>query len=213
MSEAVTYCPAHRGTGRVVRRPCPAAIKVPAEWCYGPAAAWYVVATEPAKEYRVRDQLDREGWSVWLPECVMVRQHKRYAGLVSRLKGPLFPGYLFARLDLSVARWRILEDEDHRDVGVSRVLRLDERPRALPGADIERLRLLVEEDGGALIIKAGRLRRTLALGETLRVIDGPFAGFNGLYQSDKAKDRINILLDILGAPRVIAVAEAWVEPA
>jgi len=197
----------------VVRRLAPPVIRVPAEWSDGPDAAWYVVATEPAKEYRVRDCLDREGWSAWLPECVVVRQHKRYAGLISRLKGPLFPGYLFARLALSVARWRTLEDDDHRDVGIVRVLRLDERPRALPSAEIERLRLLVEEDGGALIIKAGRLRRTLVLGETLRVIEGPFAGFSALYRSDEAKDRINILLDILGAPRVIAVAEAWVEPA
>jgi hypothetical protein len=41
--------------------------------------------------------------------------------------------------------------------------------------DMDRLRLLVEEDGGALIIKAGRPRRKLIAGETLRLIDGPFA--------------------------------------
>jgi transcriptional antiterminator RfaH len=209
----ITYCPPSRSSRHVVSRPMPAAIKVPSEWGNGPDAAWYVIATEPAKEYRVRDRLDREGWSVWLPECVVMRQHKRFAAGLSRHKGPLFPGYLFVSLDLSAARWRVLEDEDHREVGIARLLRLDDRPRSLPKPEIDRLRLLVEEDGGALIIKAGRLRRTLVQGEVVRVIDGPFIGFNALYQSDEAKDRINILLDLFGRSTVIAVSEAWVEPA
>jgi transcriptional antiterminator RfaH len=221
MSEAVfdrtnigiTYCKPSRGSGHVVRRPLPASIKVPPEWGNGPDASWYVVATEPAKEYRVRDRLMLEGWSAWLPECVIVRQHKRHAGLSSRLKGPLFPGYLFTRLDLSVARWRLLEDEDHREAGIARLLRHDDRPVPVPDADIERLRLLVAEDGGALIIERGRLRKKLIAGEPLRVIAGPFAGFSALYDGAEARDRINILLDILGATRVVAVAEAQVEPA
>jgi transcription antitermination factor NusG len=209
----VTYCPPSRGSGCVVRRPAPAAIKVPPEWGDGPGAAWYVVATDPAKEYRVRDCLALEGWRVWLPECVIERQHKRFAGLVSRLKGALFPGYLFARIDMSLARWRILEDERHRDAGIERLLRLDDRPLPVPDDDIERLVALVAEDGGALVIRRGQRRRTLIIGEPVRVIDGPFTGFNGLYQAIEAQDRINILLDIFGRDTLVAMAEAQVEPA
>lgn len=182
---------------------------IPSGWSASPRATWFVISSVPAKEYRVRDRLEKQGWQTWLPECVVERKHKRYHGLINRSRGPLFPGYLFVRFDLNLAQWRMIEEVD----GVERLLRNGIFPRALPIDDVERLQKLCEADGGALVIKAGMPRRQYLAGETVRVIGGPFEGFEAIVDSPDAKDRINILLDILGGTRVIAVPEALVEPA
>ena len=206
---AYTRCPPRAASAPIRLNTLFAEDRIPEEWSQSEMATWYVVSVESNKEYRMRDRLDHQGWSVWLPECVIERKHKCYQGLINRLRGPLFPGYLFVRFDILQAQWRRIEEIE----GIERVLRHGDWPRALPAAEIERLQRLAEADGGAIVIKAGMPRREYVEGELLRVIAGPFTGFEAVYDSPDAKDRINILLDILGATRVIAVSSALVEPA
>lgn len=205
----VSRCPARYGIAplriavRVVEQ------TIPAHWCASEEAMWFVVSTAPAKEYMIANYLERQGWATWLPECVVERKHKRQHGHTVQHRGPLFPGYIFVRFDLNLAQWRIIEEAD----GVDCVLRYIDRPHALDREEVDRLRMLCDADGGAIIIKAGMPRRQFCAGEQVRVTSGAFQGFEAVIDSVEAKDRINILLDILGATRVIAVPEAQVEPA
>lgn len=60
---------------------------------------WYVVNTHPAQEYLAWRCLVKQSYEAWLPECVMRRITRK---TVMAHKGPLFPTYLFVRLDLGV---------------------------------------------------------------------------------------------------------------
>lgn len=201
----VTRCPPRRASAPAITIDV-ADARIDPEWCASPLAQWFVVNTEPAKEYKISRRLERQGWAVWLPECTVTQQHARFRGFFSRLKGPLFPCYLFVRLDLALAQWRVIEELE----GVTRVLRRDDTPAALPNEDVEHLEQLIKGDGGALIIES---RKRYAPGDRVRVTEGSFSGFDGLFQSAATKDRINILLDIFGRSTVIAMSEAQVEPA
>src|SRR3989304_7459176 len=64
---------------------------------------WYVVHTPPQSEARAKANLERQGYEVYLPRCRKWRRHARRADIVA---APLFPRYLFLRLDISCDRWR-----------------------------------------------------------------------------------------------------------
>jgi transcriptional antiterminator RfaH len=165
-------------------------------------AAWFVVATYPAREYRARDELvDREGVraeDVWLPEC---KVRRRLRGTVLTDKGPLFPGYLFLRLDPERADWRRIEGVRW----VDGVLRHQRRPWPLRADDVARLQALA---GDQLVIEMdGAIRRELAIGGTVRLLDGPFRDWKGIL-SERVGDRLRVLLDIFGRATETLIPEA-----
>ena len=62
------------------------------------AAAWYVVHTHPRAEAKALLNLDRQGFSCYLPRYLKRRRHARRLETVA---APLFPRYLFVALDLA----------------------------------------------------------------------------------------------------------------
>src|SRR3972149_4414313 len=68
-------------------------------------APWYVVQTKPANEYRVETNLVKQKIEVFLPKY----ESYQYAvvGESVRKIRPLFPNYLFARLDLDTHYYKV----------------------------------------------------------------------------------------------------------
>ena len=64
---------------------------------------WYVVHSHPREEARAFGHLTRQGFDAWLPYRRTIRRHARRTEAVLR---PLFPRYLFVRVDLAAERWR-----------------------------------------------------------------------------------------------------------
>lgn len=172
--------------------------------------AWYVVCAD--REYRARDGLLDIGIETWLPECRVVVSRRRARTVVD---GPLFPGYLFVR--------GVLGDEWAADVlGVRDVddfVRMQTRPLAAPEGQMTKLRQLVAAQGGRVLIEAGRVKRgygytdeaTIKPGQAVRVLDGPFSGFNALVKAVGSEERIKIILDIFGRATETEILEASVE--
>lgn len=177
-------------------------------------ARWYVVSTTIALgEYKIAKALEEAGFAVWLPECMVRRQLRRR---VMTLKGPLFPGYLFAHLDLE-------SDDAERDEwgfvegvpGVDRLLRRvgSDMPCALSDAQIAQLRAMAADGGGLIVIDDEQVRRAFKRDQPVLIEDGAFAGWRGLYVGIASRERVKILLDVLGAARVVKLPEALVMPA
>lgn len=61
---------------------------------------WYVLFSKPCKEFHVRDQLVERDLQVYLPLLPHSKRARR-AGRRRRWPRPLFPRYLFTRLDAS----------------------------------------------------------------------------------------------------------------
>jgi transcriptional antiterminator RfaH len=81
-------------------------------------------------------------------------------------------------------------------------------PAAVPEAVIEDLR--ARETGGLIDLPRPPKFRA---GDRLRVIDGPFAGHVGLYQGMKPRERVEVLLAILGGAQRVTLAADSVEAA
>lgn len=158
----------------------------------------------PAREYRAGGELALRGLRPWLPECEVVKSYVREA--VGTQKGPLFPGYLFVLLSPT---WF---DAEAAPSVIDILKRSDTEPVTLRRDDVAELCHLLIADGGVLRIEGGAKRRRFAEGDIVRIVGGPFEGWQGLYKS-RVKDRLKILLDLFGRANQTLVPEALVEPA
>ena len=171
---------------------------------------WCVVRAEPSRERVARRWITRAAYEVWLPECVVRRKCRWKGDFAEHARGPLFPGYLFVRFDPGARQWREIDEM----IGVIGVLCNAEAPMAVPEREMTDLQRLAAADGGVFKIDAGRRRPLYITGEPLRVTDeeSAWGGHVGLYVAEH-KDRITLLLDILGRSMPISFSEAQVEPA
>jgi transcriptional antiterminator RfaH len=118
---------------------------------------------------------------------------------VSRSCGPLFPGYLFVRIELqwSKAQWAI---------GVTRLIFNGDRPAAVPDQVVDALRR--QERGGFVRLPPQPKYRR---GDRLRIVAGPFCGWLALYEGMTPRDRVLVLLQAFGVERKIELSQNAVE--
>ncbi|HZP68486.1 MAG TPA: transcriptional activator RfaH [Pseudolabrys sp.] len=164
----------------------------------GTGPRWYVVQTQANAESKAVAHLGRQGFATYLPRYLKRRRHARRVEIVPR---PLFPRYLFVSVDMAVQRWRSI----YSTVGVSTLLGTDDTPLPVSGDVVEALRR--REDGAGFV----RLERRpcFRTGQTIRVLEGVFTDLLGLYDGMADRDRVAVLLDLLGRKvRVLVDAEA-----
>ena len=147
---------------------------------------WYVVHTQTQQESRAEMNLRRQGFEAWLP---LIRRARRHARRMDSVLAPLFPGYLFVRLDLSVQAWRMINGT----FGAVRLLCGGDMPLAVPDGLVEEL-MLRSNGSGTIVLPA----RRFAAGEAVRVGVGPFANLEGLFQEMSGRDRVVLLISLLG---------------
>jgi transcriptional antiterminator RfaH len=149
--------------------------------------SWYAVQTHPHTEARAAAHLERQGFSIYLPRYLKRRRHARR---VETVAAPLFPSYLFVSIDMLTQRWRSIQST----TGVSRLVCSGDTPAVLPAAVIDELQRR-HDDAGFVQLD---LRPRFAPGDRIRIVDGPFTACLGLYQGMADRDRVAILLDLLG---------------
>jgi len=148
---------------------------------------WFAVQTQPRSEDRAVAHLLRQGFEIYLPRCAKKRRHARRVDTVA---APLFPGYLFIRLDLDTTPWRSIDGTR----GVIRIVRHGDRPAPLPNGIIEALRQHEDDSGlhtpASLLVFAPRMR--------LRIIGGAFDDHIGQFERMSTDQRVVLLLNLLG---------------
>ncbi len=147
---------------------------------------WFVVQTQPNSEVRASVNLDRQGFEAYLPRYLKQRRHARKIEQVAR---PLFPNYLFVRLDTGRDRWRSVNGT----FGVNRLVSLGEAPISLPEGVVEAIRSREDESGLIALLPP-----IFSPGQRVEILEGPMAMCTGLVQQMPDNDRVVLLLDMLG---------------
>jgi transcription antitermination factor NusG len=143
---------------------------------------WYVVRTKARRESYAQDQLARRGVHTFLPRIL---EPGRSAS--EPMVGPLFPGYLFARLRLSVQYTAVIWAP-----GVRSFVSFGEIPCPLDDEVVDFLR---ERCGTEGIVRS---LPSFNDGDLVRVKYGPFGGLLGVVQGDvSARCRVRVLMDLL----------------
>jgi transcriptional antiterminator RfaH len=147
---------------------------------------WYVAQTQVGAEERARCNLERQEFHTYLPRYRRERRHARRRDVVL---APLFPGYIFIEFDLDAAPWRAINGT----FGVSHLVSQGDRPASVPNGVVEQIAARENEEGLVVLPP-----RTLHKGEALRIVSGALADCLGLFEKMADRDRVILLLDLLG---------------
>ncbi len=148
---------------------------------------WYVVQTQPNAERKADAHLIRQGFETYLPRYQKRRRHARKIELVP---AALFPRYMFVSIDVAMQRWLAIRST----VGVSQVVCNGNEPAAVPAGVVERLK--ASEDASGFIPLDTRPH--FSPGDKIKILDGAFAECLGLIDTVNDRERVAILLDLLG---------------
>ena len=149
---------------------------------------WFAVFTRPSQERRALVNLERQGFACFLPE---VRNARR-----SRIEA-LFPRYLFLRASPGVENLAPIRSTR----GVSTLVRFGERLATLPEEIVEAIRSRIDSETG--LVRLPRL--SLAPGDRVRVSTGPLAGMEAVFKAEKSKQRVLLLMELLGRQTTVEV--------
>lgn len=148
---------------------------------------WYAAHTQPKGETLAADHLRRQGFEAYLPRYLRRRRHARRTDWTAV---PLFPRYLFVRMDTERVRWRAI----HSTFGVQHLVCHGDTPAALPPGIVEAIQAR-EDTGGLVTINVAP---PFAKGEAVQVTEGAFALQVGLFDAVTDDERVSILLTLLG---------------
>ena len=160
-----------------------------------PGLRWYAIQTKVNREKEVEKRLKDLRLEAFLP---FMRARRRIGSRFHWVLAPLFPGYIFCRLDM------VLSGKAARySPGVKDFLTFGSRLAEVGEEIIDALRERCPE-GVALIDPV-----SAQPGDMVRINEGPFSGLEAVFQQKlKGSERVAVLLEILGRQtRIIVPSE------
>lgn len=157
---------------------------------------WYLIYSKPRLEHVARENLARQGFQVYLPMGAVQRRGQ------SRLE-PFFPRYLFIRLDVGATNWAPVRSTR----GVMRLVGFGDAPARVPHGLVEELQQ--REAAGSLHERPPQYRK----GDAVRLLDGPLAGYEGIFLARSGSERATLLLCLMGGQAQVRVAIDTLAPA
>jgi transcription termination/antitermination protein NusG len=160
----------HRGPGTDTAGACP---------------LWFALRVRSNAERAVRHALRAYGIEEFLP---LVRTVSQWSDRVKTIERPLFPGYLFARVDprnASLVAWI---------PGVVSFLPSNLEPIPVDAAEIESIRLLCSS---MLPLQVSDSSESFDVGETVTIERGALSGLRGVVTHAKGRRRLVVAVEML----------------
>jgi len=162
-----------------------------------PDPRWYLLASKPRQEERAQLNLKQQGYDTYLPQ---VRREKRRSGKSNINTEPLFPRYLFIRLDRENDNWAPIRST----YGVSGLVGFGNRHTSyipIPDAVGQELKAHEDENGLHSLERA----EWFSEGDCVHITSGPFSNINGIFVMEDGLHRSMVLIEMLGKQQHITV--------
>jgi transcriptional antiterminator RfaH len=156
---------------------------------------WYVIQCKARQETRALENLERQGFSCYLP---MLTVEKLRRGSTRDVLEPLFPAYLFINLNELSDNWHPIRSTR----GVLQIVRFNQYPVPVRDEIIDQIRHWLANDP----IKVPYLRP----GERVLITDGCFANLEAVFVSPDGPTRVVLLLNILHHEQTLSFPTAAV---
>ncbi len=143
---------------------------------------WFAVRVRSNCEHTVEAILREKGQETFLPTF---RSRRRWSDRVVHLDLPLFPGYLFCRMDMQV-RLPLLVTP-----GVVGLVGIGKTPAPVSEEEVSAVRSILSSD---LMVQPWPFLRT---GQRVRIERGPLAGIEGVLAQVKSRWRLVVSITLL----------------
>jgi len=162
----------------------------------GPPKKWYVVHTYSGYENKAkktleerikREKLEDHFAQILIPteEVVEMKRGKRRTS-----KRKFFPGYMLVQMTMTEATWYLVKSTPK----ITGFVGDSTKPPPVPDDEVARITNQIAEGAERVIPKV-----IFEKGDSVRVVDGPFANFNGVVeQVDPEKGKLRVLVSIFG---------------
>jgi len=160
---------------------------------------WYIIHAYSGFENKVRDAILAEATRLGLTPLVesvevpteKVTEVRRGKKVTSDRK--FFPGYVLAKLAMNDDVYHLVKNTPK----VTGFLGSMGKPQAI--SDAEAARILNTKDEAAKSEPKARISVDYEIGDAVKVLDGPFASFNGVVEElDFEKSRVKVSVSIFG---------------
>ncbi len=160
---------------------------------------WYIIHAYSGFENKVRDSIMAEAGRLGLKELVeevevpteKVTEIRRGKKVTSDKK--FFPGYVLARLQMNDDVYHLVKNTPK----VTGFLGPNGKPQ--PITEAEAARILNTKDEAAAQAPKQKISVDYEIGDSVKVLDGPFASFNGLVEElDFDRSRVKVSVSIFG---------------
>ena len=159
-------------------------------------ARWYIVHTYSGFENKVKESLTQRAEAMGMADVILetlipteevveIRDGKK-----TRSSRKFFPGYVLVKMEMSDDAWHVVRNTPK----VTGFVGTGNKPVPLSEAEVERI---VNQISTAAEKPKPKLE--FRTGETLRIIDGPFANFTGeVEEVNEDKSTLKVMVTIFG---------------
>jgi len=155
--------------------------------------SWYVIQTKPGNEHRVETNLSNQEIEVFLP---LLESFQYSSGKMAQKIKPLFPNYLFAKLDIDLHYYKVKWTR-----GVSKILGVGSGPVAISEKVIETIKARMGENNLVMLDDG------LQQGNMVQFTSGPFKDLMGVFDKKMSDGkRVKVLLNLIGVDVPVQVS-------
>jgi transcriptional antiterminator NusG len=155
---------------------------------------WYVIHTYSGYEDQVAENIQEKVESLGMQDkifAVIVPKEKNIEiknGKKKTVEKKIYPGYVLVDMIVTEDSWYVVRNTP----SVTGFIGFGTRPSPIPKEEIDRLkkRMSIEEP---------KYKIDLQIGESVKIVDGPFSGFEGVVDDiNQEKGKIKILVSMFG---------------
>lgn len=173
---------------------------------------WYVLRVMGGKERKIKEYIDREvkrsGWEHMVNQvlCPIEKVYKVQKGKKVMKEKILYPGYMLVEATHGKLSGTVMQ-ELRNITGVMHFIGKD-KPQSLRKSEVNKMFGKIDSMADDDI----QLLEPYIVGETVKIIDGPFNDFNGTIQEvDEDKKKIKAIVKIFGRDTPVELSYMQVE--
>jgi len=155
---------------------------------------WYVIHTAAGHENKVvetlKQRIEASGLNDQIAEILVPTQNKIIieSGKKKEVQERLFPGYVLLKMKMNDTTWQVVRNT----AGVTGFVGIGTKPTPLPEKEVKAILKFMK-------MEAPKFEAKFSVGESVKIIDGPFTDFLGKVEEiDEEKGKVKVLVSIFG---------------
>jgi transcriptional antiterminator NusG len=174
------------------------------------AFGWYIAhalsgyenrVTKTLKERIMNHEMSEYFSKIYVPEETVV---KNINGKKRTIKKKFFPGYVLIKMVMNDKTWHLVKNTDKVTGFIGGT-----KERPMPISADEAANMLGQSKGGAG--KKSRSYADFSEGESVKVLEGPFASFVGTVEAVTDKGKVKVNVSIFGRPTPVELDGSQIE--